>query len=238
MAKQPKFSAEKLASELLAMGDATSSKVNFILSRIAGVASSQTRPSDKTAAYMLANVCEMLIRMGMPRNRISLSPAAPDGVERLVIKFPNMSIRLSLRLTGSGRELSCAYLTGSIKLPQLTSSHAVTEFVQSINNQCTGWLAEWEQVLFQGWQTAKAMEKAVGNIESFTSEKAKIAGLKYELTMLTNYADISIIISRGIKLKARVPHTKYEQSIDNLIREAKNLDKAIRGLSDDINISC
>jgi len=237
MAKQPKFSSDRLASELLTSGDATSSKVDFVLSRISALASLHQRPMDKVSPYSLSDVAEQLILHGFLRNRLVHQASAPDGVERLGVRFVGMQVRLALRLTGGGRELSCTYLSGSVKLPQLTTADSVAEFILDLDNTVSIWLNKWEQILFDGWQNARQMEKASVGIENFVSDKVKKAGLRHTLTMLTNYAEISIIVAQGIKLTAKVPHIKYERSIENLIDQAASLNLALCSVPDDIRVS-
>lgn len=237
MAKQPKFSADKLAAELLASGNATPCKVDFMLSHLANLAANFVRPSDQAACFALANICENLINVGFNRTRLVYTPTAPDGVERLTIRFPNFTVRLSLRVSGNSRELSCSYLSGSIPLPHITSTRTVIEFITQMDLEVNKWVTEWEQVLFVAWQTARQMQKAVSGIEPYVEKKATAAGLHYVINMLTNYAEIVIIVCRGLKLTAKVPHEKFELSVDNLIEQAKEVDKTIRILSDDINIS-
>lgn len=237
MAKQPKFSSDRLASELLISGDATSSKVDFVLSRISALASLHQRPMDKISPYILSEVAEKLVQHGFMRNRLKHVATAPDGVERLGVSFPGIQVRLALRLTGGGRELSCTYLSGSVKLPQLTTASSVAEFLIDMDGVVSVWLNKWEQVLFVGWQNAKLMEKVAVGIEGFVADKVKKAGLHHTLTMLTNYAEISIMVAQGVKLTAKVPHVKYERSIENLIDQAAALNAALCSVPDDIRIS-
>ncbi len=237
MAKQPKFSADRLATELLSSGDATSSKVDFVLSRISALATLHQRPLDKITPYILSEVVEQLVLHGFSRNRLVHQASAPDGVERLGVRFAGMQVRLALRLTGGGRELSCTYLSGSVKLPQLTTANSVADFIFDMDTTVAVWLAKWEQVLFTGWQNARQMESASVGIDKFVSDKVKKAGLRYNLTMLTNYAEITITVAQGVKLTAKVPHVKFERSIENLIDQAAAVNIALCGVPDDIRLS-
>ncbi|MCQ2228248.1 MAG: hypothetical protein MJZ13_00700 [Bacteroidales bacterium] len=237
MAKQPKFSADRLASELLSTGDATTCKVDFMLSHIASLAATIIHPASPTGAFMLSNVADNLMLHGFSRTRLSLSPTAPDGVERLIIRYNGFSIRLALRITGAGREISCTYLSGSVKLPQLISINSTSEFITRLENISASWMAEWERVLFIGWQNAHVMEKASAGLEAFISEKAKSLGFKYDITMLTNYAEVTVCLCQGIKLMAKVPHTKYEHSIENLFNNAIKVNETLVKLPDDILIT-
>ncbi len=237
MAKQPKFSSDKLASELLISGDATSSKVDFVLSHISALAVLHQRPMDKTAPYILSDVADILIKQDFSRNRLKHIATAPDGVERLSVSYPNMQVRLALRITGGGRELSCTYLSGSVKLPQLNDANSIAEFLIDMDSKTSLWLNNWEQVLFVGWQNSMEMGKVAVNIENFLADKVQKAGLKHKITMLTNYAEITIVVAQGIKLTAKVPHVKYERSIENLIDQAAALNVALCSVPDDICIS-
>jgi len=237
MAKQPKFSADRLASELLTTGDATACKAEFMLSHIASLAATIIHPASQTGAFMLSNVADNLMLHGFPRTKLSLSPTAPDGVERLAIKFNGFSVRLAMRLTGAGREVSCTYLSGSVKLPQLISVNSTSEFISRLDNVSASWMAEWERILFIGWQNAHLMEKASSNLKAYISEKAQSLGFKYNLEMLTNYAEVSIILCQGIKLMAKVPHVKYENSIETLFSNAISVNETLAKLPDDILIT-
>lgn len=237
MAKQPKFSADRLASELLSTGDATSSKVEFMLSHIASLAATIIHPSSQTGAFMLSHVAENLILHGFPRTRMSLSPTAPDGVERLIIRYSGFSIRLAMRLTGAGREISCTYLSGSVRLPQLINVSSTSEFITRLENISASWMAEWERVLFIGWQNAHIMERASAGLETYISQKAASLGFKYNITMLTNYAEVTVNLYQGIKLVAKVPHVKYEHSLENLFNNAAMMNETLTKIPDDILVT-
>ncbi|MCQ2227020.1 MAG: hypothetical protein MJZ01_03795 [Bacteroidales bacterium] len=233
MAKQMKFSTGRLAAELLASGDATSSKVEYILMKLSSVAQTIICPSDKAEVFSLANVAEALLRSGFTRNRLAHQPTAPDGVERLVIKFPNMQIRLALRILGSGREISCTYLTGSARLTSLVSANAVTEFIKKTEIQHASWLTDWELILFQGWQSAREMEKHSEIIEQYLLQKESF-GFKHKLNMQVNYAEVALSLPQGLKLVAKVPHTKFENAIDMLFKNASELNNVIVAIPEDM----